>query len=435
MLERYSPALWLSTRPTHGLLWLLALASLPLYAISFRLAPDWLPTSFYPVLSAPLFGLFLAAAVVVFRRPGAALPPIFAVGLLIRLLTTFDPPSLSSDCYRYAWDGRVQREGTSPYAWAPDAAALAPLRDAAVYPNINRKSDRTVYPPGAQVLFRALPFDVDWLRYTMIAFDLATMVLLARLLAVCGLDPARVVVYAWCPLVVFEVGNNGHVEAAMLPFVVGAVLAIRAGKSGLVGFLVGASASIKLYPILALVAVERSSRLRTTLASLAVVGVLYGAYGVGAGDKVLGFLPKYFTSAEDHNIGLRRLIEWGLPSVVPHPREVAFAACVALMGAGLAAVRAKGGSPEQMLLRVGGVYLLTLPSAFHPWYALWLVPWLCFTPSVAGLWLLATLPLSYLKYGAPGEVMPSWVVPVELIPTVVLLALEARWKSFESQRS
>ena len=46
-------------------------------------------------------------------------------------------------------------------------------------------------------------------------------------------------------------------------------------------------------------------------------------------------------------------------------------------------------------------------------------------PSAAWLWLLGALPLSYLKYATPDGVMPAWVVPLELVPVFVLLAIEA----------
>ena len=64
------------------------------------------------------------------------------------------PPLLSSDIYRYVWDGRVQRAGINPYRYLPDAPQLAFLRDPAVFPNINRAEYApTIYPPTAEALF------------------------------------------------------------------------------------------------------------------------------------------------------------------------------------------------------------------------------------------------------------------------------------------
>ncbi len=107
-------------------------------------------------------GAFYLAAVHLVRRhavPRWALPAILLVGLAARLLVLVAPPVLSTDIYRYVWDGRVQAAGINPYRFIPADPALAPLRDPPhagedepratdIYPNINRvDSAPTIYPP------------------------------------------------------------------------------------------------------------------------------------------------------------------------------------------------------------------------------------------------------------------------------------------------
>src|SRR5215510_14357203 len=46
-------------------------------------------------------------------------------------------PYLSSDVYRYIWDGRVQANGINPYRYIPSAPELEYLRDDKIYPKIN----------------------------------------------------------------------------------------------------------------------------------------------------------------------------------------------------------------------------------------------------------------------------------------------------------
>ena len=404
-----------------------------IYGIGFRAAPELHPSVTYLALVYPLAVLFAVACLWVWKRPGVRLRWIVGFALAFRLLAMVDPPSLSSDVYRYAWDGRVQRAGFSPYAFPPDAPELAALADSALHPQINRPGARTIYPPGAQVLYRLLPFDLDAVRGAMVAFDLLTILLLARLLAVLGLDPARVVLYAWCPFVVYEVANNGHLEAAMLPLLVGAVLAWHAGRGRIVGVLLGSAVAMKLYPALAFVALGRRRPMRVLAGVIAVPAALYGAYAWTVGADVLGFLPEYVRSAEDHNIGLRAGLQ-GLLSGVPHARELAFGLCnLGLLG-GAAWLWRRGGEPERVLPAAIGLYLLTLPTAFHPWYALWLVPWLCIRPQAAWLWLLAALPLSYLKYATVDGVMPAWVRPVEFVPVFGLLGLAWARQTFGQQQ-
>lgn len=404
-----------------GVLVGLGVASAAVYAVGFDLPLSGRATRVFGALYYPLFAAYLAAAWWVWRRPGIHPGVVVAFALAFRLFAAADPPSLSSDLHRYPWDGRVQRAGLSPYVHAPEDPALTPLRDAVIHPRINRPAERTVYPPGSQALFALLPYDIDAVRWIMIGFDLVTILLLIALLRRLELDPARVVLYAWAPLSVYEIANNGHVEAAVLPLLVGAVLVYRSRRWTAAGLMVGAAAAMKLYPVLLAAAFERRRLLGIGAVAAAVVATLYGAYLVGAGDKVLGFLPRYVGVAEDHNIGLRAALEWPLALVVSRPRALAFGLCLAALAIGVILVVRWDAPPELKALTVAGLYVATLPTAFHPWYALWLLPWLCFHPRAAWLWLTAALPLSYLEYGAPGDVMPAWVVPLEWIPTAALL--------------
>ena len=80
-------------------------------------------------MSAPPQGLVAPEVFPMRFRPWLA-------GALLALL--FAPLVLSSDLYRYIWDGRVQRAGINPYLYPPSAPELAVLRDEHVYPRINR---------------------------------------------------------------------------------------------------------------------------------------------------------------------------------------------------------------------------------------------------------------------------------------------------------
>ncbi len=96
----------------------------------------------------PLFGLYgLAVGSVFWQRPGSpsCLGLLVGFAVVFRLLVLFSPLVLSSDLYRYVWDGRVQRAGINPYRYPPAAEALAALRDTAIHPQINRPELTTIY--------------------------------------------------------------------------------------------------------------------------------------------------------------------------------------------------------------------------------------------------------------------------------------------------
>ncbi|HEY1299752.1 MAG TPA: hypothetical protein VGF07_04605, partial [Stellaceae bacterium] len=109
------------------------------------------------VAVALIQGALWAAAAVTVRhtrpsRPMTAM--VLGVAVLLRLGALSVPVFLSTDIYRYVWDGRVAAAGINPYRYVPDDPQLAALRDAAVYPHINRANYApTIYPPMAQILF------------------------------------------------------------------------------------------------------------------------------------------------------------------------------------------------------------------------------------------------------------------------------------------
>src|SRR2546428_6583800 len=132
----------------------------------------------HPVVVAVLFVLYLAAAWLVSVRilpTKKALAVVLGFGLLFRTLMLPTPVYLSSDLFRYLWDGRVQLAGLNPYRYAPAAAELPHLRDGEIHPRINRPAARTIYPPAAQWLFAPpaalAPGSIVGLRLLLLPLD------------------------------------------------------------------------------------------------------------------------------------------------------------------------------------------------------------------------------------------------------------------------
>jgi hypothetical protein len=92
----------------------------------------------------------VATRVVESAPPGRALWLIFGLGISLRAYALLFDPLLSSDIYRYVWDGKVQAAGINPYRYMPADETLAFLRDGMIFPHINRADTAvTIYPPVA----------------------------------------------------------------------------------------------------------------------------------------------------------------------------------------------------------------------------------------------------------------------------------------------
>src|SRR2546423_5850900 len=108
-----------------------------------------------------------------------ALRIILITAILARAIALLAPDALSTDVYRYIWDGRVQAAGINPYRYVPGDPALSVLRDEDVYPNINRSEYApTIYPPVAQMIFfLATRVQEAWtaMKLAMIGFEALTI--------------------------------------------------------------------------------------------------------------------------------------------------------------------------------------------------------------------------------------------------------------------
>jgi alpha-1,6-mannosyltransferase len=384
-------------------------------------------------LFGALFLIYLLSMWIILRRPLAdplLVSLVLGFGLLFRLSLLGTPVLLSSDLYRYFWDGRVQWAGISPYRYAPDAPELAFLRDQAIHPHINRPMKPTVYPPGAQAVFalvaRVAPDSIPAWRAFLLASDVVTGALLLALLRRMG-APAAVIVYAWSPLVVFEGVQAGHLDLVVIPLVLAALLWRQAGSSMSAGVALGAAVLMKLYPVVLVPAWwrPRDWRFPATVAATVALGYVPHAAGVGLG--ALGFLPEYLGRAEDHNIGLRALLTYPLALTDEMGRAAVMALMFALMAVVLIAIgQAKGDDPAA-LARAGtfaiGSYLLLVPTSMHPWYVLWIVPFLCLWPSPPWLFFSGAVVLSYMSYVVDPAPIPWWAWLAEYGPLYALLIL------------
>lgn len=388
-----------------------------------------------------LFALYLVAVWCGFRERGNAVlmtVTLVAFSIAFRAILLWTQPVLSDDIYRYVWDGRVQAAGLSPYLYAPEAPELSHLRDDAIYPRINRPWARTIYPPGAQWLFRGIyavkPDSVLFLKAAIVAFDLLTILLLMRLICMMRFPSIRAILYAWNPLVVFELAGSGHLDGLTLPLLLLCLLFWERRRDAWAGVSLGVAAAIKLYPALLTPALVRRHGPRLLLAGAIVVGLLYLPYVWTAGQGVLGFLPQYLSDPDERfNSGPGGLLAYGLGLLTTRPTQVAYGIlALALLVVSLRGTRTEEKGLDATIAEVLLLYgtFITFAQTVHPWYLLWVLPLLVIRPSVSWLYLSGAIAISYVKYTDEHLRMPLWAGLLEYLPFYLLALLAIRTEKF-----
>jgi hypothetical protein len=352
---------------------------------------------------------------------------IIFLAIVFRLcLIPSDPAVLSNDMYRYIWDGRVQQHGINPYLYPPQADELKSLRDNRIFPNINRKDYPTIYPAGAQIFFRIFYAlaggSVNTYKGIMVFFDILTLLILMALLRTYGFNTSRVIVYAWNPLVIFEIAYSGHLEGLTVFLMAAALYLYAIHKKIPAVILLALSAGVKLYPALLLAAfLNRRDRIKGIITFLAAIVLLYLPF-LSAGGKILGFLPVYLKNPyESFNLGLKNLLMRLIPGLDYHLLSLVF--ITALVIAGLVVYLKSKEDIEviQYAYILMGSLMILMPASLHPWYVILIIPFLAIYPNPAWLIFTCTVTLSYLKYASPQGIMSTWILLIEYLPLFTLL--------------
>ncbi len=344
---------------------------------------------------------------------------ILSVAIACRLSVLYADPYLSSDVYRYAWDGVVQHAHISPYRYVPGDKALTFLREPNrdLFDNINRRDyARTIYPPAAQFLFYLITFvspTMTFMKTAMVLFEGITLWSLVKLLQWNGRRREQALLYTWCPLLIWEIGGSGHLDSAAMAFLSLALLSRYRRSMALTGLFLGLAVMTKMYPLVLFPALYLRRDWKMPVVLAAVVAGGYAAYS-SVGGLVLGFLGGY-VQEEGMSTGVRYfLLE--LAQRVPGLQRLSTATYVGFsvlvfvalsVWAWKTCCRAEAAAGAFLPVAFSfAAALMLLFSPHYAWYLAWLVPFLALLPNlpifayVMGFFYLYTTAL-----GAPGPKM------------------------------
>ena len=398
--------------------------------------------------SSASLALYVGAILILLVRPGGpaktnrfTLPIILTVAIAARIIGLFNDPFLSTDVYRYAWDGVVQHAHINPYRYVPGDTALSFLRDPNqdLFDHMNRRDyAHTIYPPVAQMLFYVITWlspSVAFMKTAMVLFEGLTLYGLTLMLRRLGLSREWLLVYAWSPLCIWEFGSSGHLDAVCMAFIILAFYFRYKEKPVFTGIFLALAILTKIYPILlfpALYQRPKDGRFDWKMPGIMVAMALvsYSVY-LSVGKHVFGFLGGY-AKEEGMETGTRYFpLEYAqhLPGLhnLSNNAFLVFAAVVLLaIIAWTWRTACRPDSPPAAFLRPALVIAFTtmlLFSPHYPWYVAWLIPLVVLTPSITVFTYVCALFYLCTTRWATGSGAPQFYLNEILYSTTAIAAV------------
>jgi Glycosyltransferase family 87 len=399
---------------------------------------------------------FIAAAWLLRKVPKrSAVALILLGGIAVQAAAVSAPPRMSTDLYRYIWDGRVQAAGIDPYQYVPTATQLDGLRNEFLfYPGaeycvrasyvvshpaadltpgctrINRPTVPTIYPPVAEAYFLGVyylhPADDSSLPIqatTALAAVLVTVLLLFGLRQL-GRDVRMAALWSWCPTVALEAGNSAHVDVIAVGIAAVAILLLATARTTrrtvLGGILLGLAIATKLTPVLTVPALLRRRWVTVLVAAGSAFIAVYVPHVLRVGGKVIGFLPGYLQQE-----GYTRGTRFGIIGLfVTGPLAIAMAV---LILAAVAFAVLQFTDPDRpwsgALVMTAAALAVTTPH--YQWYSLLLVMLVALDGRPE--WLAFAAGGYYAAEPDLGRYTPPWRLEDAIAYGVPLVVVGAGW--------
>jgi hypothetical protein len=400
------------------------------------------------------FGAFAAVAAIVYLRAVAEatedqLPILCAGAVAIHLAAALALPLTSNDLFSNLAYGRMLVRGQNPYLVGPIALgegdgtlAFVGRRWAGApfaYGPLLAGLDALVGRAGS-VLGAALAFKAAFLCCSLLGIAAAFRFCRSRY---AGPQPARAfVLFAWCPLIAWELTAQAHNDGMMVLALLLFVVAARSGRDFLaLAFLTAAFYSkFAAAPVLGLFLVwqaRRSLRRAAAMAAIvALVGVaLFAPFWAGS-ETLRG--PLIAAGGGGYERATRSFIALADLGAELISKEARFWSYSALSWAGrllllwLAVRFARRARSLESVLTGSilwlGAYDVLATAWFHPWYATWLVPLAVgiYDPGLRSLVALYAA-LTLTQYALPLE--PATTVAIDVV------VLIAAWRHLRQNRS
>ena len=361
---------------------------------------------------------------------------IIFFALIFRVIFLFSEPLLSDDVYRYYWEGKISNQGINPYLYAPDSMELEEFKDSE-WENVHNKYNPTCYPPVSQITF-----SICYLLYPSIytfkifftIFDILSIYVIFLLLKNFKLDIRYSIIYAWSPLVIIEFAHNGHNDSLVIFLLLLSFLFLQKNNKKLSSVAIAMAFLTKFYPIIFVPLLLKKWGKKNTMIFFVIVGLFYLPFIKAGRDLVTGmniYIKNWMFNGSIFPILIDIIKSFHFISDPIMISKIIIFTVFGILLLFLTLNTVKNRTDTYKLLKYSfiltGFFILLNPTV-HPWYIIWIIPFLCFFRFKSWILLSGTVILSYYVYidfdilGIWAE--KWWIRVVEYLPFYIILIYE-----------
>jgi hypothetical protein len=376
-------------------------------------------------------------------------------GIIFRIVLIPSEPFLSDDIFRYLWDGKIVAAGINPYKFAPTDIHLLEYRDEIVYPNINFPGIATSYPPVSQFMFLLN----NWLggsvlswKLMLLTVEIFLVLIILKLLPKFGLGQNRLLIYFFNPLLIIETYSSGHLEIIGVFFFWLAVYLFYKNFDWNSVIVIALSIMTKFIPLISgipflIKKFYRRTSLLILTCTLLLIPFMFS--GIVPLPGLFSYLNRWEFNGGIYQLttSLMKLLDvkeyqWMVQNLSGHLEIfyinhalyykvfVLFILVVVLidqLNKLRATSRFRSINFIQRSFILTAVFLLLTPT-LHPWYLIWIIPFLIFIPNWSWIGLTLLIQISYFvlkDFALISEWKESlWVLLAQYVPFYLVLIWE-----------
>jgi len=352
------------------------------------------PFEFYPFLL--IFVLccipyLIAVYAIHKKRLIIRLPFLILSAIVFRIILLTNEPILSNDVYRYQWDGTAILHGVNPLQYSPNDPEVSFLQKHVDLPP-DHQNIPSVYPPLAQAYFAGISnfSSTPWgFSLFAILLDVFTTLFLGLALHRRNQSASLALIFAWHPLAILESAHSGHLESLGLLFV---SLALFIHSTSLIrrSAAIAFCALIKLWPISLLLLISPKKYFHQHIWTGLLIFLVPSFIVWTHADSLQGLFT--FIQHWEFHASIYAMLQSTPIS------DAARIVCIAGFFISMIMIyfwqKKNEISFELAGLFAIASFLLFSPTV-HPWYALWLLPFLVFNLNWVWIYFSLSIILAY----------------------------------------